>query len=57
MANDISSKAIAMSTLTFCKKYSSHIDQALSMDQAKFRRWAQHVWPGQPASEQLCSKI
>jgi hypothetical protein len=57
MANDISGKAIAMSTLTFCEKYSSHIDQALGMDQAKFRRWAQHAWPEQPASEQMCSKI
>ncbi len=57
MANDISNKAISMSTVTFCQKYSSHIDQALDMDQAKFRRWAQHAWPDQPVSEQLCSKI
>jgi hypothetical protein len=57
MANDISGKAIAMSTLTFCEKYSSHLDQALAMDQQTVRRWAQHVWPEQPVSEQMCSKI
>lgn len=57
MANDISDKAISMSPLTFCEKYSSHIDQALAMDQAKLRRWAQHAWPDQPVSEQRCSNI
>ena len=55
LANEISGKAIAMSTLSFCEKYSSHIDQALAMDRPKLRRWAQHVWPDQPVSETMCS--
>ena len=57
MANEISRKAIAMSTLSFCEKYGSHIDQALAMDQDKVRRWAQHVWPDQEISEPVCSKL
>src|ERR1035437_771929 len=55
LANEISTKAIAMSTLSFCEKYSSHIDQALAMDQPKLRRWAQHVWPDQTTTEPVCS--
>jgi len=57
MANEISRRAISMSTLSFCEKYSSHLDQALAMDQQTVRRWAQHAWPEQPTSEPVCSKI
>jgi len=57
MANDISDKAIAMSTRTFCEKYARNIDEALDMDQPKLRRWAQHVSPDQHVSEQMCSGI
>ena len=57
MANEMSRRAIAMSISSFCQKYSSHIDQALAMNQQKIRRWAQHKWPNQPTSEPTCSKI
>ena len=56
VANDISRKAIAMSTLSFCEKYAGHIDQALAMDEGTVRRWAQHVRPDQAAAEPLCSQ-
>ena len=56
LANNISSKAITMSTRSFCDKYASHIDRALVMDEQKLRRWAQNVWPEQqPVSERMCS--
>ena len=57
LANEISRRAIKMSTLSFCKKYSSHLDRALAMDRQKLRRWAQHVWPNQPTTEPVCVKI
>jgi hypothetical protein len=55
IANEISQHAISMSTLSFCQKFSSHLDEALAMDQAKLRRWAQHRWPNQPMTEPMCS--
>jgi len=57
IANDISGKATAMSTHSFCDTYGSYLDQALEMDQQKLRRWAQSVWQDQPVSEQMCSGI
>lgn len=56
MANEISQHAISMSTSTFCRKFSPRIGQALAMDKPHLRAWAQHVWPGSPASEPLCKK-
>lgn len=57
LANEISSRAVSMSVLGFCQKFSSRIDEALAMDEPKLRRWAQHSWPGQPTSEPACGKI
>jgi hypothetical protein len=57
IANEISGRVSTMSTRSFCDTYASHIDQALSMDQEKLRRWAQVVWPGQTVSERMCSAI
>jgi hypothetical protein len=57
LANEISRRAIAMSTLSFCQNFSSHLDKAVEMDQAKLRRWAQHVWPNQPPSEPVCAAL
>ena len=54
MANEISQHAIAMSTSTFCRKFSPRIPQALAMDKPHLRAWAQHVWPGTPTSEPIC---
>jgi hypothetical protein len=56
MANDISRKAIAMSTLNFCDKYAGHISQALAMDAETVRQWAQQPRPGEAFSEPLCSQ-
>lgn len=56
MANNISSIAISTGTTSFCGRYASHLDQALSMDHDKLRRWAQHVSPGRPVSERMCSR-
>lgn len=55
MANNISRKAIAMSTVSFCQKYASHIDRALAMNSQTVRRWAQHAWANQPRTEPLCA--
>ena len=57
IANEISRRAIKMSTLRFCRQFSPHIDQALAMDQQQLRQWAQHVWPSQPTTEPVCPRI
>jgi hypothetical protein len=57
LANEISQHAISMSTASFCQHFGRRIDQALSMDQQKLRRWAQHVWPDSPTTVPLCRKI
>lgn len=54
LANDISKHAISMSTVSFCKNFSSRIDKALQMDHQKLRRWAQHVWPQSPTTVPRC---
>ena len=57
LANEISRRAIAMSTLGFCQQFSPRLDTALAMDEQKFRRWAQHAWPNQPPSEPVCDSV
>lgn len=57
LANQISQRAVSMSMLNFCQQFSPRIDQALSMDDVKIRRWAQRVWPSQPPSEPVCSRL
>jgi hypothetical protein len=57
LANEVSRRAISMSILNFCQRFSSRIDQALSMDESKLRRWARRVWSTQPPSEPVCGKI
>jgi len=54
LANKISQHAIEMSTSSFCQHFGPRIDKALGMNQAKLRRWAQHVWPDTPAQEPFC---
>jgi hypothetical protein len=56
LANKISQHAIEMSTSSFCQHFGPRINQALAMDHAKLRRWAQHVWPDTPPTEPLCRK-
>lgn len=56
LANEISQHAITMSTSTFCQHFGPRIDQALKMDDQKFRRWAQHVWPESSTTEPVCKK-
>jgi hypothetical protein len=55
LANEISQHAVSMSTLSFCRKFSSHLDAALGMDQAKLRRWALNARSGQPTAEPACA--
>lgn len=55
LANQISQHAIEMSTVSFCKRFSPRIDQALAMDKTKIRRWAQRPWQGSPTSVPICS--
>jgi hypothetical protein len=55
MANEISRKAITMNTASFCQKYAANLDQAIAMDESTVRRWAQHNWQSQPASERMCA--
>jgi hypothetical protein len=57
LANEIARQAVSMSMLSFCQQFSPRIDAALSMDEPKLRRWAQHVWPGQPPSEPVCDSV
>lgn len=56
MANQISKRAIAMSTGTFCNRFSSRIPQALAMSKPQFRAWAQTPWQNSPTSEPVCKK-
>ncbi len=56
LANDISTHAITMSTSSFCRHFLSRIDKALTMDQGKLRRWAQHVWPDSPTTRPTCTR-
>ena len=56
LANGISKHAISMSTASFCQNFGGRIDKALQMDQEKFRRWAQHVWPESPTTRPLCTR-
>jgi hypothetical protein len=55
LANQISQHAIAMSTSTFCKRFSPRIDQALSMDKPKIRQWAQHSWQTSTTTTPVCT--
>ncbi|HYD18199.1 MAG TPA: hypothetical protein VEF76_06950 [Patescibacteria group bacterium] len=55
LANQISQHAIQMSTVSFCKRFSPRIDQALSMDKGKIRKWAQHSWQSSPTSAPVCT--
>ena len=54
LANDISKHAISMSTASFCQHFGTRIDQALKMEPAKFKRWAQQVWPNSPTTRPVC---
>lgn len=54
LANQISQHAINMSTASFCQHFGGRIDQALSMDGPKFRRWAQQVWAQSPTTRPMC---
>jgi hypothetical protein len=54
LANSISTHTIEMGTASFCSHFSPRLDRALSMDRAKLRRWAQHVWPDTPVSHPVC---
>lgn len=56
LANKISQHAITMSTASFCQHFGSRIDQALAMDPAKLRRWAQQEWPQSPTTRPKCKK-
>lgn len=57
LANEISRRAITMSTLSFCRKFASNLDQALAMDQQRLRKWAQRTSTTQPVSEPVCNKV
>lgn len=56
LANQISQHAISMSTVSFCKRFSPRIDQALSMDKSKIRKWAQHSWQTSTTTAPVCTK-
>ncbi len=55
LANEISRKAVTMSTANFCQQFAPRIDQALAMDDATLRRWARQVWPGMAMPEEACN--
>lgn len=55
IANQISQHAITMSTVSFCKRFTPRIDQALAMDNEKIRRWAQRPWQGAATSAPVCT--
>ncbi len=56
LANGISTRAINMSITQFCQRFGPRIPQAMTMDEAKLRRWAQHVWPESPTTVPACRK-
>ena len=53
LANQISKHAIG-NVVGFCQAFAPRLDQALAMDQAKLRRWAQQTWPQSPTSRPAC---
>lgn len=55
LANEVSRKAISMSTLHFCQTYGTNIDRAVMMNAQTVRRWAQHASTVQAVSERKCS--
>lgn len=57
LANGISKHAIEMSTASFCKQFTSRVDQALAMDTGKLKKWAQQVWPATPTTLPMCRKV
>ena len=54
LANKISTMAVNTSTVTFCKTYAPRIDTALTMDSAKFQRWARQSYADAPTSRKMC---
>jgi hypothetical protein len=54
LANHISKNAISMSTSSFCQRYGQNIDQAVVMDHAKVRRWAQMPVAQLPTKQPKC---
>tara|TARA_B100001750_G_scaffold247531_1_gene273624 strand:+ start:339 stop:815 length:477 start_codon:yes stop_codon:yes gene_type:complete len=55
MANKIANDAARMKPNVFCKAYGNRIIQALSMDEAKLRRWAATPFRGHPVSHPMCT--
>lgn len=43
LVNKVSKEAVRMPSEDFCRKFVSRLDQAVAMDEKKFRRWAQNV--------------
>jgi len=56
IANKISEKAIRMSMLSFCQKFSSRLDKALNMNENNIIKWANNLGKFGVSSESICSK-
>lgn len=57
LANRIAGEAVRLQAPTFCRAYSERITQANAMDEAKFRRWAQTVFPSYPLTQPICPGV
>lgn len=57
LANRIANEAVRLQPNVFCNAYGGRITQALGMDQAGFRKWAQTVFPGYPLTRAVCDGI
>ena len=57
LANRIANDAVRLQPNVFCRNYASRITQANAMDRAKFRRWAQTVFPTYPLTRPICDGV
>jgi hypothetical protein len=57
LANRIANEAVRLQPNVFCRAYGSRVTQALNMDQANFRKWAQTVFADYPITQPICTGV
>lgn len=57
LANRIANEAVRLQPNVFCRAYGGRVAQALAMDQAQLRLWAQTVFPTYPITRPVCANV
>lgn len=57
LANRIANEAVRLQSVAFCNAYADRIVQANAMDEGKFRKWAQTVFPSYPLTQPICPGV